>query len=127
MNFLNYTLQMYCNKLANEMDKEEALQVNEYILEYEKNNNIEVKNIAFTYDKNIIWNYNLIFNTSYTSRALMVWWCNIDALNYYTGRKLETVQMDEDIYNTYFKDKDWDKLDKEQFVFKGDTVFYCVY
>lgn len=127
MNFLNYTLQMYCNKKANEMDKEEALQVNEYILEYEKNNNIEVKNIAFTYDKNITWNYNLFFDTSYTSRALMVWWCNIDALNYYTGRKLETVQMDEDIYNTYFKDKDWDKLDKEQFVFKGDTVFYCVY
>lgn len=127
MNFLNYTLQMYCNKMSNEMDKEEALQVNEYILEYEKNNNIEVKNIAFTYDKNITWNYNLIFNTSYTSRALMVWWCNIDALNYYTGRKLETVQMDEDIYNTYFKDKDWDRLDKEQFVFKGNTVFYCVY
>ncbi len=127
MNFLNYTLQMYCNKMANEMDKEEALQVNEYILEYEKNNNIEVKNIAFTYDKNITWNYNLFFDTSYTSRALMVWWCNIDALNYYTGRKLETVQMDEDIYNTYFKDKDWDKLDKEQFVLKGNTVFYCVY
>lgn len=127
MNFLNYMLQMYCNKMANEMDKEEALQVNEYILEYEKNNNIEVKNIAFTYDKNITWNYNLFFDTSYTSRALMVWWCNIDALNYYTGRKLETVQMDKDIYYTYFKDKDWDKLDKEQFVFKGDTVFYCVY
>lgn len=127
MNFLNYTLQMYCNKMANEMDKEEALQVNEYILEYEKNNNIEVKNIAFTYDKNITWNYNLFFDTSYTSRALMVWWCNIDAINYYTGRKLETVQMDKDIYYTYFKDKDWDKLDKEQFVFKGDTVFYCVY
>lgn len=127
MNFLNYTLQMYCNKKANEMDKEEALQVNEYILEYEKNNNIEVKNIAFTYDKNITWNYNLFFDTSYTSRALMVWWCNIDALNYYTGRKLETVQMDENIYYAYFKGKDWDKLDKEQFVFKGDTVFYCVY
>lgn len=127
MNFLNYTLQMYCNKMANEMDKEEALQVNEYILEYEKNNNIEVKNIAFTYDKNITWNYNLFFDTSYTSRALMVWWCNIDDLNYYTGRKLETVQMDENIYYAYFKGKDWDKLDKEQFVFKGDTVFYCVY
>lgn len=127
MNFLNYTLQMYCNKMANEMDKEEALQVNEYILEYEKNNNIEVKNIAFTYDKNITWNYNLFFDTSYTSRALMVWWCNIDALNYYTGRKLETVQMDKNIYYAYFKGKDWDKLDKEQFVFKGDTVFYCVY
>ena len=127
LNFLNYTLQMYCNKKANEMDKEEALQVNEYILEYEKNNNIEVKNIAFTYDKNITWNYNLFFDTSYTSRALMIWWCNIDALNYYTGRKLETVQMDKNIYYAYFKGKDWDKLDKEQFVFKGDTVFYCVY
>lgn len=127
MNFLNYTLQMYCNKKANEMDKEEALQVNEYILEYEKNNNIEVKNIAFTYDKNITWNYNLFFDTSYTSRALMIWWCNIDALNYYTGRKLETVQMYKNIYYAYFKGKDWDKLDKEQFVFKGDTVFYCVY
>lgn len=57
----------------------------------------------------------------------MIWWCNIDALNYYTGRKLETVQMDKNIYYAYFKGKDWDKLDKEQFVFKGDTVFYCVY
>ena len=40
---------------------------------------------------------------------------------------LETVQMDKNIYYAYFKGKDWDKLDKEQFVFKGDTVFYCVY
>ena len=32
-----------------------------------------------------------------------------------------------DIYNEYFKGKNWDSLNREQFVFKGDTLYYCVY
>ena len=30
-------------------------------------------------------------------------------------------------YKNYFFDKMWDKLDKEQLVFEGDTLYYCVY
>lgn len=128
INIINYTYLMFSNKKANELDKKEALKVNEYMLEYEKNNNIEIKNIAITYDKNVTWCYNELKHKSlYTHRALMIWWCNVDTINYYTNRNLQKVQMKAEIYNTYFKDKDWDKLEKEQFVFEGDTMYYCVY
>mgnify|MGYP000460565520 CR=1 FL=1 len=30
-------------------------------------------------------------------------------------------------YKNYFFDKMWDKLDKEQLVFEGDTLYYCLY
>lgn len=128
MNILNTLNILISHKKANELDKQEALKVNEYMLEYEQNNNIEIKNIAIAYDKNVTWCYNELKHKSlYTHRALMIWWCNVDTINYYTGRKLQKVQMKTEIYNTYFKDKDWDKLEKEQFVFEGDTMYYCVY
>ena len=57
----------------------------------------------------------------------MIWWCNVDTINYYTNRNLQKVQMEPEIYNTYFKDKDWNKLDREQFVFEGDTVGELVF
>ena len=128
INIINYTYLMYSNKKANELDKQEALKVNEYMLEYEQNNNIEIKNIAIAYDKNVTWCYNELKHKSlYTHRALMIWWCNVDTINYYTNRNLQKVQMEHEIYNTYFRDKDWNKLEKEQFIFEGDTMYYCVY
>ena len=57
----------------------------------------------------------------------MIWWCNVDAINYYGNRKLQRVQMYKDTYEKYFEGKNWDKLDKEQFVFEGNTLYYCVY
>ena len=113
---------------ANKLDKQEALKVNEYIDEYEKENNIEVKYIAVAYDSDITWTYNEVKHKSlYTHRALMIWWCNVDAINYYGNRKLQRVQMYKDTYEKYFEGKNWDKLDKEQFVFEGNTLYYCVY
>ena len=128
MNILNTLNILISHKQANKLDKEETLKVNEYMLEYEQNNNIEIKNIAITYDKNVTWCYNELKHKSlYTHRALMIWWCNVDTINYYTSRNLQKVQMKPEIYDTYFKDKDWDKLEKEQFIFEGDTMYYCVY
>lgn len=128
MNILNTLNILISHKKANELDKKETLKVNEYMLEYEQNNNIEIKNIAITYDKNVTWCYNELKHKSlYTHRALMIWWCNVDTINYYTGRNLQKVQMKPEMYDTYFKDKDWNKLEKEQFVFEGDTMYYCVY
>lgn len=57
----------------------------------------------------------------------MIWWCNVDAINYYTNRNLEKVSMPTGIYNKYFKDKNWNELNKEQFVFVDETLYYCVY
>lgn len=128
INIVNTLNILISHRKANELDKQETLKVNEFMLEYEKNNNIEIKNIAIVYDKNVTWNYNELKHKSlYTHRALMIWWCNVDTINYYTDRNLQKIQMKSEIYNIYFKDKDWDKLDREQFVFKGDTMYYCVY
>ncbi len=124
----NETNILYQHKKANELDKKECKTVGEYIEQYEKENNIEVKKIAYVYDKNITWCYNELSHKSlFTHRALMIWWCNVDAINYYTNRNLEEVQMPRKIYDEYFKNKDWNELNKEQFVFIDDTLYYCIY
>lgn len=116
------------HRIANKLDKKEALQANEYIQEYENETNQKVKYIAVTYDNNITWTYNELKHKSlYTHRALMIWWCNVQTINYFGKRNLEKVRMPKDIYNEYFKGKNWDSLNREQFVFKGDTLYYCVY
>ena len=128
LNFINYTNAMFSGKIANKLDKQEAIQANRYINEYEEKSGIKVKYIAVAYDNNVTWNYKEIKHKSlYTHRALMIWWCNIQTINYFGNRNLEKVPMDTKIYNENFYNKNWDSLDKEQFVFKGDTLYYCVY
>lgn len=128
INILNTLNILISHRQANKLDKQEALKANEYIEQYEKENNIEVKYIAVTYDANITYNYREIKNKSlYTHRALMIWWCNVDIINYYGNRNIQKTQIYKDKYEEYFQGKDWNSLDKEQFVFEGDTLYYCVY
>ncbi len=116
------------HRKANKLDKQEVLQANKFISEYESESGLKVKYIAVTCDKNISWNYKDIKHKSlYTHRALMIWWCNIHAINYFGNRNLEKAPMDKEIYTENFYGKDWDSLSREQFVFKGDTLYYCVY
>lgn len=131
-----YAIFNICNTLdilishrkANKLDKIEALQANKYIEEYENETNQKVKYIAVTNDNNVTWTYNELKHKSlYTHRALMIWWCNVQTINYFGNRNLEKVSMPKDIYNEYFKGKNWNSLNRDQFVFKGDTLYYCVY
>ena len=116
------------HKIANRLDKEEALKVNEIITEYEDENNVKIENISISVDKNVTWTYKKLNDDSpYSHRALMIWWDNVEVINYYTGRHLKRVDMDKDIYIKYFKNKNWDELDKEQFVFEGNTLYCCSY
>ncbi len=113
---------------ANKLDKQEAIQANRYIDEYEAKSGIKVKYIAVTYDNDITWKYKEIKDKSlYTHRALMIWWCNVQTINYFGNRKLEKIPMNQKVYNENFKEKNWDSLCEEQFVFVGDTLYYCVY
>ena len=128
VNVLNYTVLMYKNKEANKLDKVEAEKVNKYITNYEQKNNIKVTKIAVTYDKNVNWYHKELKHKSlFTHRGLMIWWCNVQTINYYTNRNLQKVNMDINVYNKYFKDKNWDELNEEQFIFVDDTLYYCVY
>lgn len=45
-----------------------------------------------------------------------------------TGRHFEDIGNQEEIYNKYFKDKNWDYLDlSQQLVIIGDTVYWCIF
>lgn len=113
---------------ANRLDKQEAIQANRYIDEYEAESGIKVKYIAVAYDNDITWKYKEIKDKAlYTHRALMIWWCNVQTINYFGNRKLEKIPMNQKVYDENFKEKNWDSLCEEQFVFIGDTLYYCVY
>ena len=105
--------------------------INNYVCRYEKENNIEVKKVAIGHDINPTYGYYgnvnyILYDTNL--RALVVSWADIYAINYYTGRDLIKVEMDEEIYNEYFKDKDWTYFDPaEQMVFYNDTLYLMVY
>ena len=53
---------------------------------------------------------------------------SINLLRLRSGRNFDRVDMNADIYNKYFKGKDWNYPDmSEQLVFKGDTVYWVLY
>lgn len=116
---------------SNKIDKEIITMINNYVCRYEKENNIEVKKVAIGHDINPTYGYYgnvnyILYDTNL--RALVVSWADIYAINYYTGRDLIKVEMDEEIYNEYFKDKDWTYFDPaEQMVFYNDTLYLMVY
>ena len=128
VNLVNIEKMLIQHRIANELDKYETLKINEYIEKYEKESGIKVTKMAQCRDKDVTWTYNELSNISlFTHRALMIWWCNVETVNYYTNRNLERIKMNEEIYEKNFKNKNWDKLEEEQFIFNNDTLYYCIY
>ena len=52
---------------------------------------------------------------------------NAGAINYYTNRNLERIKMPANVYDKYFKGKNWDTLEKEQLIFINDVLYFCIY
>ena len=74
--------------------------------------------------------YPLEFNkklASFNQRAFGNKYCIIEALNYYCNRKFEKTQIDYEVYEKKFKDRDWDIYSDEQIVFKNDIMHFCMY
>lgn len=138
---INYIIIIYCIiiissyitliKFHKEVEKntiEECKIINEYITEYEEQTGNKIENIAVYLDKNTTYYYESINNYSaLTIRPLSVEWGDNGAISYWTERPLKEVNPNKEIYEEYFKDKDWNKLEKAQFVFEGDTMHYCIY
>lgn len=101
------------------------------INEYESENNIEVKNVAFYVDANInykYWDAEEIMYFSYTAPIYYGYWCDIYSINVLSGKEYKRVNnllVDKEIYY-YFKTKDWDEVNlEEQLIFRGDTIHIC--
>ena len=47
--------------------------------------------------------------------------------NFYTGKNLVSVKCPDEVYETIFKDKNWNAFSEEQVYFAGNTVYIGIY
>ena len=112
----------------NAMDLQITKQISNKIIEYEQKNNIMVNKSSFKNDLNITWAYPSIFSLyDMNLRAWTVPWSKNAMLELNMNRKFEEIDMPNNIYNEYFKDKDWSTFSEEQVVIIGDTVYIMIY
>lgn len=115
------------HKIVNNQDKEQAQIIGTWINEYEQETGNEIKKIVLLKDKQSKPFYDNIKNkSSLCYRSLYPDWSRLGVINYYNNRKFIEVESDKK-YDKYFITKNWDKLEKEQFVFEDDTLYYCIY
>ncbi len=114
--------------VSNKLDKVYADMVYEEITKYEKETGVPVTKLAVVHDAYTPFSY---IGISYTSdqineRALAT--VPGPLIEVMTGKKFERIEMPQEVYEQYFKDKDWDSFDpEEQLVIEGDTAYWCIF
>ena len=115
------------NIATNYLDKNVAESIIAQIDEYENRTGIEVENIAIFCDTKPASSYNnqeVLGST--TARAMVTDWAIIPVLEYHSGKKYNETDVTEDIKKE-FEGKNWDYYSDEQLIFKGDTLYLCVF
>lgn len=132
--FFMVTLAAYTHKIArdnltvNKLDEELASTIMYHISRHEQETGVVVTKIAAARDKQPTWVYeNTISYRDLNCRALVVDWAVAPVLGYVSGRHFNEVDMDTEIYNKYFADRDWDSFSPEQIIVVGDTAYIALY
>lgn len=90
-----YEYIMHAHKDLNKFEKQECIQISEYINEYEKitgNKITKIANIdARAFDKKHL--YSSALGSSYTMNALRSSWSSNGVLNFYTGKNLTPIEI----------------------------------
>ncbi len=127
--FLSCNMIAQNRHLCNEIDMLNARIIVEAIENYEEETGIEVKYITTYQDSVYTQNYpNVHYNVGAINEKCLGL-VTYSLIRYVSGNEnLEKGNPDKDIYNEYFKDKDWDCLvPTEQMIFVGDTLHYVAY
>ncbi len=125
---------VFCNviianrTLSNNLDKVYANMVYEKILEYEETGNIRVTKLAVVNDVDCPFSYDEVhYKTDQINERALGTVTNT-LMNVVSGRNFEKVNMDEEIYNTYFSGKNWNYFDaSEQLIIEGDTAYWVIF
>jgi hypothetical protein len=111
---------------TNRLDRQIAEAVNQKILRYEKETGQTVSQIAFRHDKAPTLCYpGLVCYGNF--RAMGRDWTIIPIMTIVSGRHFAEASMPDQIYDTFFKDKNWDIFSDEQIEMKGDTLYLMLY
>lgn len=111
----------------NYIDKEETLNILNYIEEYENETGNKIENIVVYQDKYVTYTYKDLFVTGDLNvRAYSSDWATKGILEYYSGRKFENVEKKKELEERFEKE-DWKSFSKEQLVFENNTLHICCY
>lgn len=112
---------------VNEMDYEITKSVIEQIKSYEKENNIEIKNISIYHDRSIEYTYSGILATGDTNiKAYYQDWSVKYIIEYYMKKSFNILEPETEIQKEFEK-YDWKNFSEKQLIFKGDTLHLCKY
>jgi hypothetical protein len=111
------------------MDKEYAKLVAQEILASEKESGVTISKLSFVPDRQPTYCYDgtICFGWHLNASVRNVKWGFPFLLRMVSGRSFQVVEMDPSIYETFFKDKNWDIFDKDQVVVKNDTAYVVTY
>lgn len=95
---------------------------------YENDTGNQIHRICIYTDENPLGiYYGLTGYGAINERVMSNTWAAGDAYKRFTGADYTVEEGDPQVYEQYFKGKDWHYLDNEQIVFIGDTLHLCLY
>lgn len=114
--------------VSNSLDKAYVRMAYEYITGYEQKNHTTVQNLCMINDTNAPARYREVSYVSDQINERSLGILTVSIMEVVTGRKFNKVEMDPEIYATYFDGKNWDYFDPyEQIIIIGDTAYWCMF
>lgn len=114
--------------VSNTLDKVYVRMTYEKIEKYERDTGNEVENLCVVKDIDAPSYYDEVNYTSDQINERSLGILSVSIMKIVTGREFNKVEMDPKVYETYFKDRNWDYFDpEEQIVIIGDTAYWCVF
>ena len=122
--FMRYTIDNY---VGNYMDKTITLEINDMMLEYEKETGNQIDTISIYKDSMPQYVYpGLKASGDINIKAYSADWCISRILKLYTNRDLKVIES-EPSKNEQFLKQNWDNFNEEQIIFEGNVMHLCVF
>ena len=102
-------------------------EINARIEQYQLNSNINIKKVYYAYDTDSAYYYSFGHNNGVNIRVMAVDWGFDCAFKVYSNGDYNLLKMKDEDYEKYFKDKDYHKINDDQFKFVDDTLYLLIY
>ena len=114
--------------VSNTLDKVYVNMVYEEILKYESETGITVTKLAIIKDAYAPNHYEEVAYSTDQINERILGTATFSLIQIMTDRVFEEIEIPQQVYNKYFKDKDWDYFDlRQQLVFENDEAYWCVF
>lgn len=111
----------------NYLAKEEVININYLVNNYEEESGNEVKIIELYNDKETEYVYDdIIYSGDINMRAITIGWAREYLINKYSNNKY-SFEYKDDSYKEYCENNNWNHFNIEQVKFENDKLYLCIY